>query len=90
MFFKIEYYFYHMITITCKIPHELNAFLKATAREQHVSKSVVVRKALKEVLLHKRRRAKPSIYDLVKDLAGTIHGPSDLSTNPKYMEGFGE
>ncbi|MFM8332633.1 MAG: DUF2281 domain-containing protein [Candidatus Methylumidiphilus sp.] len=32
-----------------------------------------------------------SFYDLTKAFCGCIEGgPSDLSTNPKYMEGFGE
>ena len=32
-----------------------------------------------------------SFYDLTKELCGRIKGgPADLSTNPKYMEGFGE
>lgn len=31
-----------------------------------------------------------SAYDLAKDLAGCVEGgPTDLATNPKYMEGFG-
>lgn len=32
----------------------------------------------------------PSAFDLASDLAGCLDGPADLSTNPKYMEGFGE
>jgi len=31
-----------------------------------------------------------SAYDIMKDLCGVFDGPGDLSTNPKYMEGFGE
>ena len=32
-----------------------------------------------------------SLYERFKDVIGTVDGlPSDLSTNPKYMEGFGE
>ena len=34
--------------------------------------------------------SKPSAYELAKDLAGCVEGgPTDLSTNPKHMEGFG-
>ncbi|MGB0560293.1 MAG: hypothetical protein ACPGVO_00620 [Spirulinaceae cyanobacterium] len=32
----------------------------------------------------------PSAYNLTRDLAGCLNGPIDLSTNPKYFEGFGE
>ena len=37
--------------------------------------------------------AKPaarSLYDRIKHLCGVISGPGDLSTNPKYMEGYGQ
>ncbi|MEM8639842.1 MAG: hypothetical protein AAGG51_13650 [Cyanobacteria bacterium P01_G01_bin.54] len=34
--------------------------------------------------------ATPSAFDLARDLAGCLDGPADLSTNPKYFEGFGE
>jgi hypothetical protein len=38
-----------------------------------------------------RKPAKPdaSLYDRIKHLCGVIAGPGDLSTNPKYMEGYG-
>lgn len=33
----------------------------------------------------------PSFYDLTQEFCGCIEGgPSDLSTNPRYLEGFGE
>ena len=31
-----------------------------------------------------------SAYDLAKDLIGSIEGPGDLSTNPKYLEDLGQ
>lgn len=30
-----------------------------------------------------------SALDISRDLIGCVEGPEDLSTNPKYMEGFG-
>ncbi len=30
-----------------------------------------------------------SALDVSRDLVGCVEGPGDLSTNPKYMEGFG-
>jgi hypothetical protein len=30
-----------------------------------------------------------SALDISRDLVGCVEGPGDLSTNPKYMEGFG-
>jgi hypothetical protein len=31
-----------------------------------------------------------SALDLAGDLVGSCEGPGDLSTNPKYLEGFGK
>ncbi|UBF30512.1 DUF2281 domain-containing protein (plasmid) [Kovacikia minuta CCNUW1] len=30
-----------------------------------------------------------SVLEAAGDLIGAVEGPGDLSTNPKYMEGFG-
>lgn len=32
---------------------------------------------------------KGSLLDGIEHLVGSVEGPADLSTNPKYMEGFG-
>ncbi len=31
-----------------------------------------------------------SVLEAAGDLIGAVEGPGDLSTNPKYMEGFGQ
>lgn len=31
-----------------------------------------------------------SVLELAQDLCGSVEGPSDLSTNPKYMEDYGK
>lgn len=77
-----------MMTLTLKIPPETNARLEAEARRRHVSKSRVVRDALERSLV-RRTASSPSVYDRIKHICGTVHGPKDLSTDPKYMEGFG-
>lgn len=33
---------------------------------------------------------KGNFLEGIEDLVGSVEGPGDLSTNPKYMEGFGE
>jgi hypothetical protein len=33
---------------------------------------------------------KGSFLSGIEHLVGSVEGPSDLSTNPKYMEGFGQ
>jgi hypothetical protein len=78
-----------MKTFTCKLPEKLDAELETAARLEGVSKSQVVRKALEERIGRSRSRKSPRAYDLVKDLDGSVKGPADLLTNPKYMEDFG-
>jgi hypothetical protein len=33
--------------------------------------------------------ARGTAFNLVKKLSGSLNGPSDLATNPKYLEGLG-
>jgi len=79
-----------MNTITVKIPEEMGGALDAEAKKRHVSKSEVVRYCI-ETVLSGQVKEPPSVYDLTKDLCGKHKGgPPDLSTNPKYLDGFGE
>ena len=79
-----------MVTVTCKLPASLAAQLSALAREQHCSKSAVLREAL-EARLHAKRGPKAVMaLDLVKHLRGSVKGDiPDLATNPEHMRGFG-
>jgi hypothetical protein len=61
--------------------------LERAAKRSGQSKSEVVRTALEQFLKAERPM---SALELAGDLAGCGEGPGDLSTNPKYMEGFGE
>lgn len=80
-----------MATITCKIPEELNQLLEAEALRQLVPKSALVRKALERCLKNGSKTLKASAFDQVRELCGVIkEGPRDLSSNPIYMEGFGQ
>lgn len=80
-----------MTTITCKVPERLAAALDAAARTERRSKSALLREALEQRLKGKKRRGPATAYDLVKHLCGSLKGgPTDLATNPKYMESFGE
>jgi len=78
-----------MKTITCKLPEKLDAELEAVALEEGISKSQAVRNALENQLVRKRGKRAPRAFDLVKDLSGSVKGPADLLTNPKFMEDFG-
>jgi len=77
-------------TITCKIPDELNEQLEAEATRKLLPKSALVREALERALKRPRKKQGKTSYDRVKDLCGIIKdGPTDMSTNPKYMKDFG-
>lgn len=75
--------------VTVKLPDDLERKVVYKARELGVSKSDVVREALARYLAGPEPSDGPSAYDLGKDWIGSYEGPEDLSTNPKYLEGFG-
>lgn len=78
-----------MTTITCKISEALDVQLEALARRERTSKSTIVRQALERQVRRARKRVAPTAFDLVKSLCGSLHGPTDLSSNPSHLEGFG-
>jgi len=80
-----------VVTITCKIPAELNERLEAEASRKMLPKSALVREALQRSLQRPRRIRRQTAFDRVKDLCGIIKdGPTDMSANPKYFDGFGK
>jgi hypothetical protein len=80
-----------VVTITCKIPDELNEQLEAEAARAMLPKSALVRDALERSFKRPRQSPGQTAFDRVKDLCGIIKdGPVDMSTNPKYMDGFGK
>jgi len=77
--------------VTIRLPGELKNALETEASTTGHSPSEIVRVALSRHL--RRRRPQRTCFDVAKELG--IIGiakdlPSDLSTNPKYFEGFGE
>jgi metal-responsive CopG/Arc/MetJ family transcriptional regulator len=76
-----------MKTISLKLPPGLSVKLERAARKSGRSKSELVRTALEQFLKAERPM---SARELAGDLVGRGEGPGDLSTNPKYMQGFGE
>jgi len=80
-----------MKTVSLKLPSGLNAKLERAAKQRGQSKSAIVRAALEGFLNGATTKVRtPSALDLAGDLVGCVQGPGDLSTNPKYMEGFGK
>ena len=74
-------------TITVKLPKPLFQKLEAEARRRKTSASQV----LVEAFAHTQKDGNGNLspYERVKDLIGSIEGPGDLSTNPKYLKGYG-
>jgi hypothetical protein len=78
-----------MKTISLKLSDSLDRRIAKQARLFGMSKSQLVRDALESYLENGGKREGPSCHDLLRDLAGSIDAPPDLSTNPKYFENFG-
>ncbi len=79
-----------MKAISLKLPPGLNAQLDRAAKQRRQSKSEIVREALEHFLNGDGNAQTPvSALELAAELVGSAEGPSDLSTNPKHMHGYG-
>lgn len=66
---------------TVKLPKDMHAALEAVARARGITKSELLRSALKAELARIRKERKPTPYDLGKDLFGKSRsGRRDLSS----------
>ena len=76
-----------MPTVTVKMPPALHSRLEAEAARRRTPKSAILREAFAA-----RQAGAPagSFYERAKHLIGAASGPGDLSTNPKYMAGYGK
>ena len=81
-----------MKTITIKVPDELAVRIQKSADRLGISKSALIRESIEREFQNGTFVEEgPSFYDLVKDDLGCADCRlTDLSTNPKYMEGFGK
>ncbi len=75
-----------MPTVTIKMTDAQFAALEREARDRGTSKAGVLRDAF----LNQRPAVADSSFDLISDLVGSVKGPRDLSTNPKFMKGYGK
>ena len=78
-----------MTVLTLKVPEALERELSEAARQRGINRSALIRELLEDALRKVSGRPEVSCADLAGDLAGSLHGPTDLSTNPRHMEGFG-
>lgn len=77
--------------VTVRLPKALAAHLRQRCRKTGQTPSQLVRIALEKLM--GGPKAKRSAYDLAMEagIIGCAKGlPEDLSTNPRYFEGFGE
>ncbi len=81
-----------MKTLSVKLPEPLAEWLLEESRTKRRSRSELVREALElRRRGDKNGKSKPlTMAEAMADLRGSVRGKRDLSTNPKYMEGFGE
>jgi predicted DNA-binding protein len=77
--------------ITVRVPQALTARLRNRSRAEGTTESELVREALENYLGNSG--IERSAYDLAEE-AGIIgfvrNAPRDLSTNPRYLKGFGK
>jgi hypothetical protein len=80
-----------MVTMTVKLPKTTSARISAVAKARRVPKSQVVREVLESHFKSKGKGRRVMFYEMAWDIIGSVKGgPPDLSSNPKYMEGYGE
>jgi Arc/MetJ-type ribon-helix-helix transcriptional regulator len=79
-----------MKTVSVRLPEDLYAKIDLLSKQRGASKSEVIRDALKAYFSHEANSVRLSCLDLARDLVGSVEGPADLATNPKYMRGFGQ
>jgi hypothetical protein len=79
-----------MKTIAIKLPDDLLARIREAAAKRGETRSAVMRAALLEYFPRGKDQNGRSCLALAGDLAGSLEGPSDLSTNPAYMDGYGK
>ena len=72
--------------VSIKLPPSLAAKVARLAKKRRTTRSAVIREAI-EALTERRPG---SAAEHAADLYGSVSAPPDLSTNPRYMEGFGE
>lgn len=82
-----------MTTVSIEMPEALAERITEAATAEGVSREEFLRKAAIERLAKPSQKSgkSPTAYDLSADLCGSLDsGVTDLASNPKYLEGFGE
>jgi len=78
-------------TLSLRISKSEGAALRRRARAERVSQGTLVRRALRAYGITPEAEKAKTGYDVVAHLVGACKGgPSDLSTNPRHLDGFGK
>lgn len=73
-----------------KLTPEQKEKIRKLARQRGVSQKKAVMDLVEKEIDEEPIKPKPdSFLEAAEDLVGSVEGPGDLSTNPKYLEGFG-
>jgi hypothetical protein len=82
-----------MNTLTVKLPLELEHQIATASKNERITKSELVRRAVVAYVGRRPGGAPPfvSALDQAGELVGCFQGgPKDLATHPKHMKGFGK
>lgn len=74
-----------MKTLTVKLSEPLDEALVQMAKQRGTTRSAVVREAVEALIRGRPASRKRSPLALARDLAGSIDGPADLSSNPRHL-----
>jgi len=80
-----------MNTLSIKLPKVLDEKLTTTAEKRKKTKTALILEVLREYLAEQEEKT-ITVGELARKYIGAIDddGPSDLSSNKKYMEGYGQ
>ena len=79
-----------MKAISIKLPDPLFHDLAQRAKTSASTQSEIIRSALAAYLQRDAQPSTASCADRAQRWTGMMQGPTDLSTNPKHLDGFGE
>ena len=83
-----------MTTLTIEISETLDGQFSDIARREKLSKEKLAAKALQDFIDRQTKNgsSKQTVADVAGHLFGSIEAdaPTDVSTNKKYLKGFGE
>lgn len=78
-----------MRTVSLKLPEALYGGLTSLAERRGLSRSALIRTALREFFERERESVRDSALRQLEDLVGCVDGPEDLSSNKAYLDDLG-